>query len=58
MLTNLTVLFLPLSIPSLYLAYRLYSRHFLGTVFNQQIALMMLYSGEKGREVKKELKYI
>ena len=46
MLTDLTLLCLPLSIPSLYIAYRLVRRGFLGTVFNQQIALMMVYSGK------------
>ena len=51
MLTDLTLLCFPLSIPSFYLAYRLHRRNFLGTVFNQQIALMMVYSGEDCQEL-------
>ena len=45
MLTDLTVFCFPLSVPSFYLAYRLYRKQFLGTGFNQQIALMLVYSG-------------
>ena len=36
---------LPLSLPSLYLAYRLVSKRFLGSVFNQHIAVMLIISG-------------
>ena len=45
MLTDLVLASLPLSIPSFYLAYRLARKDFLGTVFNQVIALMFLLSG-------------
>ena len=44
-LTDLSLLCLPLCLPSFYLAFRLYRRQFLGTVFNQHIALMLVYSG-------------
>ena len=44
-LGDLIIFCLPLSLPSFYLAYRLYRKQFLGTVFNQQVALMLVYSG-------------
>ena len=46
MLSSLLVLCTPLSLPSLYLAYRLYRKSYLGTVFNQQAALVLAVSGE------------
>ena len=45
MLSDLLVLSAPLSLPSLYLAYRLHKKDYLGTVFNQQTALLLLLSG-------------
>ena len=45
MLSDLLVVSAPLSIPSLYLAYRLHKKDYLGTVFNQQTALLLLLSG-------------
>ena len=36
----------PLSFPSLYLAYKLARKRFLASVFNQHIALMMVFAGE------------
>ena len=46
MLTDLLVLTVPLSLPSLYLAYRLLKKGYLGTVFNQQAALVLIVGGE------------
>ena len=46
MLTDLLVLTAPLSVPSLYLAYRLGKKGYLGTVFNQQAALVLIVGGE------------
>ena len=37
---------LPLSVPSLYLAYRLHRKSYLGTVFNQQAALLLALAGK------------
>ena len=45
MLGDIFFMCLPLSLPSLYLSYQLRRRDYLGTVFNQQIALMLLISG-------------
>ena len=45
MLLNLILLCIPFSFPSLYLAYRLARRGFLGSIFNQHVALMMLFTG-------------
>ena len=45
MLSDLLVVSAPLSLPSLYLAYRLHKKDYLGTVFNQQTALLLLLSG-------------
>ena len=45
MLSDLLVLSAPLSLPSLYLAYLLHKKDYLGTVFNQQTALLLLLSG-------------
>ena len=46
MLTDLFIMSLPLAIPSLYLAHRLRRAGYLGTVFNQQAALVLTASGE------------
>ena len=45
MLSDLLVLSALLSLPSLYLAYLLHKKDYLGTVFNQQTALLLLLSG-------------
>ena len=45
-MSSLLVLCTPLSLPSLYLAYRLYRKSYLGTVFNQQAALVLAVSGK------------
>ena len=36
---------IPLSIPSFYLAFRLYKIRYLDSIFNQHLALMMIFSG-------------
>ena len=53
MLSTLLVLCTPLSWPSLYLAYRLYRKSYLGTVFNQQAALVLAVCGEDKRMNRK-----
>ena len=45
LLSCLVVLCIPLSFPSLYLAQRLCRKRFLKSVFNQHVALMMIFSG-------------
>ena len=45
MLLDIIILCLPFSIPSFYLAYKLGEKRFMGTIFNQQIALMCVISG-------------
>ena len=47
MLLNLFILFIPLSFPSIYLAHKLYRKKFLGSIFNEQIALMMIFTGNQ-----------
>ena len=46
MLLNLFLVCLPFSFPALYLAQRLYRKRFLDSLFNQQIGLMLLFSGD------------
>ena len=46
MLSGVLVVSALLSIPSLYLAYRLHKRDYLDTVFNRQMAVVLVYSGE------------
>ena len=46
MLSDLLVLSAPLSLPSLYLAYRLHKKDYLGTVFNKQMAMVLVFAGE------------
>ena len=46
MLSELSVVSALLSIPSLYLAYRLHKKDYLGTVFNRQVAMVLLFAGE------------
>ena len=46
MLSNLLLVSAPLSLPSLYLAYRLRRAGYLATVFNQQAALLLTASGQ------------
>ena len=46
MLSDLLVLSAPLSLPSLYLAYRLHKKDYLGTVFNRQVAMVLVFAGE------------
>ena len=45
MLTDLLVVSAPFSLPALCLAHRLHRKGYLGTVFNQQTALLLLLSG-------------
>ena len=45
MLTTILLACLPLSLPSLYLAYLLVKKRFLWSVFNQQAALILTLSG-------------
>ena len=47
---------LPLSLPSLYLAYRLVSKRFLGSVFNEHIAVMLFISGNQKLNYKLRFK--
>ena len=47
MLFNLFILFIPFSFPSIYLAHKLYRKKFLGSIFNEQIALMMIFTGNQ-----------
>ena len=37
---------LPLSLPSLFLSYKLVKKNFLGTLFNKSIAIMFLFKGK------------
>ena len=46
MLSDLLVLSAPLSLPSLYLAYLLHKKEYLGTVFNRQVAMVLVFAGE------------
>ena len=46
MLSDLSVVSALLSIPSLYLAYRLHKKDYLATVFNRQMAVVLVYSGQ------------
>ena len=46
MTTNTLILTLPCSIPSFYLAYRLYKTDFLGQIFNKQFAITLIISGK------------
>ena len=46
MSTNTLILTLPSSIPSFYLAYRLYKTNFLGQLFNKQFAIILIISGK------------
>ena len=46
MLITLTIACSPLSFPSFYLAHRLFRKKFLDSIFNQHIALMMMFSGK------------
>ena len=46
MLVTILLCCLPLSIPSLYMAYRLVKKRFLWSVFNQQAALILTVSGK------------
>ena len=45
MLSDLLVVSALLSIPSLYLAYRLHKKDYLGTVFNRQTAVVLVVAG-------------
>ena len=45
MLSDLLVVSALLSLPSLYLAYRLHKKDYLGTVFNRQIAVVLVVAG-------------
>ena len=47
-LPSLVLLCIPFSFPSLYLAHRLWRKRFLDSVFNQHVAVMMLFSGRNG----------
>ena len=49
---------LPLSFPSLYLAYKIIKKNFLSSLFNQQIALMLVFSGKKFSTYLKSFKVI
>ena len=49
MITNIFLVCLPLSTPSFYLSYKLWRKDFLGTLLNQQMALMLLISGNLQR---------
>ena len=44
----------PFSLPSFYLAFRLYKVRYLDSIFNQHVALMMIFSG-KSSIVKTDL---
>ena len=55
MLSDLLVLSAPLSLPSLYLAYRLHKRGYLGTVFNRQMAMVLVFAGEDINRTAKSL---
>ena len=46
MLSDLLVVSAPLSLPSLNLAYRLHKKDYLATVFNRQMAVVLVYSGQ------------
>ena len=46
MTTNTLILTLPCSIPSFYLAYKLYKKNFLGQIFNKQFAITLIISGK------------
>ena len=46
MFADVILLSLPFSAPSLYLAYKLYTNGYLGTVFNQNLAFLFITSGE------------
>ena len=48
MITNIFLGCLPLSAPSLYLSYKIWRKDYLGTLLNQQMALMLLISGNYG----------
>ena len=45
LLFGLVILCIPLSFPSLHLAHRLCRKRFLHSVFNQHVAVMMIFSG-------------
>ena len=45
MLSDLLVVSALLSLPSLYLAYRLHKKDYLGTVFNRQMAVVLVVAG-------------
>ena len=45
LLPVLVILCIPFSFPSLYLAHRLCRKRFLHSVFNQHVAVMMIFSG-------------
>ena len=46
MTINKLIFTLPFSIPSFYLAYRLYKKNFLDQIFNKQLAIMLIISGK------------
>ena len=47
MLSILVCACLPFSFPSFYLVYKITKKNFLSSVFNQHIALMLVFSGQK-----------
>ena len=53
----LVILCIPFSLPSFYIVYRLFKRRCLSSVFNEHVALMMIFSG-KGRVQKKGISTI